>query len=36
VGGLDISEAAIAEARSRYKEVPFHAGTIDDVDFKIK
>ena len=32
VTGIDISESAIAKARSRYRAIPFHTGTIDDVD----
>ncbi len=36
VTGIDISEAAIAEARSRYKTIPFYVGTIDDADFEVK
>jgi 2-polyprenyl-3-methyl-5-hydroxy-6-metoxy-1,4-benzoquinol methylase/DNA-directed RNA polymerase subunit RPC12/RpoP len=31
VTGIDISESAIAEARWRYKTIPFHVGKIEDV-----
>ena len=34
--GIDISESAITEARSRYKAIPFHVGTIDNLDSEIK
>lgn len=36
VTGIDISESAITEARSRYKAIPFHVGTIEDVDPEVK
>jgi cyclopropane fatty-acyl-phospholipid synthase-like methyltransferase len=36
VTGIDISEAAIAEARSRYERVPFRVGRIDDIDSDAK
>ncbi len=36
VTGIDISESVITEARSRYKAIPFHVGTIDDVDPEVK
>jgi cyclopropane fatty-acyl-phospholipid synthase-like methyltransferase len=36
VTGIDISETAIAEARSRYKTITFHVGTIDDANSEAK
>jgi len=36
VTGIDISESAIAEARSRYKDIPFRVGMIDDLDPEVK
>ncbi len=36
VTGIDISESGIAQARSRYKTIPFQVGTIDDVDPEVK
>ena len=36
VTGIDISESAITEAISRYKAIPFHVGTIEDVDPEVK
>jgi len=34
VTGIDISESAITEARSRYTTIPFLVGTIEDVDLQ--
>jgi len=36
VTGIDISESAITEARSRYKTVPFHIGSIENLDPETK
>ena len=36
VTGIDLSQAAIEIARSRYETIPFQSGTIDDVDSEVK
>ena len=36
VTGIDISESAIVEARSRYKTILFQVGTIDDIDPEVQ
>ena len=36
VTGIDIAESVIAESRSRYEKIPFHVGTIKDLDPETK